>query len=341
MQDSYHKIERIHWIDFTRGLCMIVVVFYHTESYYIDVYHVFKYDWLSNFLKAFFFLSGYLLFKRGENHDSTYLIYKLNRILRSLIIPYFVFTLILAVPKCYAHGLDIGETLKIIIMGQASWFVTTLILTELCFISILHWCSKYKVLVLLLTSVLGLITAPYIDSITNNNPWCFQQALAAFIFLFLGYLYHQYEQHFRFFKQFYIVLLFFVLIIIMKVIADKYNMEVSIYPVNISNMLFFLIDAIIGIALIISFSQLISGSKLIEYTGKLSIIIYFLNGGVSVVTSKIMNHIGFGYDEQYYRVFIMFIVNYSIVLIISHIIYHYLPFMIGRNYLNMSSSSFK
>jgi hypothetical protein len=113
MQDSYHKIERIHWIDFTRGLCMIVVVFYHTESYYIDVYHVLKYDWLSNFLKAFFFLSGYLLFKREEKHDSTFLKYKLNRIIRSLIIPYFAFTLILAVPKCYAHGLDIGETLKI------------------------------------------------------------------------------------------------------------------------------------------------------------------------------------------------------------------------------------
>ena len=331
MQDSHHQIERLHWIDFARGLCMVAIVFYHTESYYIDVYHVFQYNWISNFLKAFFFLSGYLLFKKEQQYDSAFLIYKLNRIFKTLIIPYFVFTLILTVPKCYAHGLDIGETLINIVTGQASWFITTLILTELCFISILYCCSRYKVLILLLISVLGLIAAPYVDSMTNYNPWCFKQALAAFIFLFLGYIYHQYEQRFVFLKPLYILILSLVLIIILKVMVEKYHIMLSIYPVNISNMLFFLIDGIVGIALIISASKMISHNKLIEYTGKLSIIIYFLNGGVSVITSRIMNHIGFSYDEQYYRVLIMFIINYCIVLLVAHIIYQYLPFMIGRN----------
>ena len=330
MQDSHRQIERLHWIDFARGLCMIAVVFYHTESYYIDVYHVFQYNWLSNFLKAFFFLSGYLFYKKEQVYDSTFFIYKFKRIFRSLIIPYFIFTLILAVPKSLAHGLDIGETLMNIIMGKASWFVTALILTELCFISILHWC-KHKVLVLFLISIIGLIIASYIESMTDYNPWCFKQALVAFVFLFLGYCYHQYQSYFKGLKQVYTLIPSFVLLIILKILVHKYNIMLSIYPVDISSILFFLLDGIVGIVLIISVSQLISNNKLIEYTGKLSIIIYFLNGGVSVITSRIMNHIGFGYDEHYYRVFMVFIINYMIVLLVSHIVYQYFPFMIGRN----------
>lgn len=330
MQNSCYQIERIHWIDVARGFCMIALVLYHTESYYIDTYHVFQYNWCSNFLKTFFFLSGYLLYKEGIEYDEGYISHKTKRIIKTLLIPYFIFTLILILPKCYAHSLDIQEALMNIIAGKASWFITTLILSEFLFITILRW-SKNKVLMLALTSILGLAVALILSKTTIHNPWCFQQSLAVFCLLFLGFVFHQYEQYFRHLNWTYVLLSTAVLIVILKIIVEKENIVLNIYPLEISNLTFYFMDTIVGISLIIAISKLIAKNKLLEYTGKLSIIIYFLNGGVSVITSRIMNQVGFSYDEQYFRVIILFFINYLIVLFISHMIYQYLPFMIGRN----------
>lgn len=330
MQNSCYQIERIHWIDVARGFCMIALVLYHTESYYIDTYHVFQYNWCSNFLKTFFFLSGYLLYKEGIEYDEDYISHKTKRIIKTLLIPYFIFTLILILPKCYAHSLDIQEALMNIIAGKASWFITTLILSELLFITILRW-SKNKVLMLALTSILGLAVALILSKTTIHNPWCFQQSLAVFCLLFLGFVFHQYEQYFRHLNWTYVLLSTAVLIVILKIIVKKENIVLNIYPLEISNLTFYFMDTIVGISLIIAISKLIAKNKLLEYTGKLSIIIYFLNGGVSVITSRIMNQVGFSYDEQYFRVIILFFINYLIVLFVSHMIYQYLPFMIGRN----------
>jgi fucose 4-O-acetylase-like acetyltransferase len=217
-----------------------------------------------------------------------------------------------------------------IIAGKASWFITTLILSELLFITILRW-SKNKVLMLALTSILGLAVALILSKTTIHNPWCFQQSLAVFCLLFLGFVFHQYEQYFRHLNWTYVLLSTAVLIVILKVIVEKENIVLNIYPLEISNLTFYFMDTIVGISLIIAISKLIAKNKLLEYTGKLSIIIYFLNGGVSVITSRIMNQVGFSYDEQYFRVIILFFINYLIVLFVSHMIYQYLPFMIGRN----------
>lgn len=309
---------------------MLAIVLYHTESYYIDTYHVFEYGWCNNFLKTFFFLSGYLLYKKGEVYNNHYIKKKTKRILKTLLVPYFIFTLILLIPKCYVHHLDMQEAFTNIILGKASWFVTTLILSELIFIAVLR-CSKHIVPMLALTSILGFVAALFFSSATVYNPWCFQQSLAVLSFLSLGYIYHQYEQRFQFLNHTYVLLSAAMMIIILKVVVDRQNLTLNIYPLEISSLAVYFIDALTGISLIIAMSKLIAHNRLLEYTGKLSIIIYFLNGSVSVITSRMMNQAGFPYDEQYHRVIIMFCINYVIVLFVSHVIYQYLPFMIGRN----------
>lgn len=328
MQNSYHQIDRIHWIDIARGICIIALVLYHTESYYIDTYHVFQFNWCNNFLKTFFFLSGYLLYKEGKVYDNDFIKYKTKRIVKTLLIPYFIFTIALVIPKYYALHFHIQEALTNIVLGKASWFVSTLILSELLFISILRW-SKNSFLTLPITSIIGLVAALILSKCTTYNPWCFQQSLAVFSLLYLGFIYHQYEKRLQNLNWTYILISAGVTMIMLKIIVEKQKLVLNVYPLEINNLFFYIIDAIVGISLIIATSKIIANNKLLEYTGKLSIIIYFLNGGVSVITSNMMNQVGFVYNELYYRVIIMFCMNLLIVLFISHIIYQYLPFIIG------------
>lgn len=329
MQNRRRPIDRIHWIDIARGICIMAIVLYHTESYYIDYRHVFQYEWLTNVLKTFYFLSGYLLYQEGQTYDNKYLAYKTQRIVKGLVIPYFLFTTLMAVPKSYVHGYDIADTIIDIVMGNASWFITALIVAELFFIIILRFCRR-KTVALAVMSIAGILLARLLSQVTYLNPWRYIEALAVFVFLFLGYLYHQYERFFHRWNRLYTMVGAAVFIIIMKVITESYHIELTIHPLRITSISIYMIDAIIGIALIVSISQLMVSNRLIEYTGKLSILIYFLNGGVSVFTSTIMNRIGFIYDELYYRVVLVFILNYLILLLLSYIIYRYLPFMIGK-----------
>ncbi len=330
MQNSNHQIERIHWIDLARGISIIAVILYHTESYYIDVYHVFQYNWLCNFLKVFFFLSGYLLYKENQVYDNRFISYKIKRIFRTLVIPYFIFTTIMALPKVYYHGLALDDVLMDIILGNASWFVATLISAELLFILIFrlnHLINAHIILAII--SILGLIVVPFIDSITFD-PWCYLQCSVVTIFLFLGFVFHEYESYLKKLNWYYVLFITTIFIIILKMIVYRENITLSIYPLDINNILFYVFDGLIGILLIVSLSKIILSNRIIEYTGKLSIIIYFLNGGISIITSNIMNKIGFSYNEYYYRVIMVFIINYIILFIIAHIIYQYFPFIIGK-----------
>lgn len=57
-------LEREHWIDMLRGLCMLSILLDHTEIYYTGG-NLIPYDWyVSNVLIVFFFLSGYLMYKQ-------------------------------------------------------------------------------------------------------------------------------------------------------------------------------------------------------------------------------------------------------------------------------------
>jgi fucose 4-O-acetylase-like acetyltransferase len=111
---------------------MLGILLDHTEIYYTGS-NIINYNvYVVNALTIFFILSGYLMYKDNPTFNIKH---KLKSIFKSLLIPYFIFTTIIAVPKALAHGNTI-EWINIcmdIIMGQASWFVAALCLSELIF----------------------------------------------------------------------------------------------------------------------------------------------------------------------------------------------------------------
>lgn len=276
--------ERVVWIDQLRGLAMIAILFFHTEIYYCNS-DIIPYGWfVANALCIFYFLSGYLFYNNNE-----FLIqHKLNSILRGLILPYFLFTLILAFPKAYMNNIPVIDNFIKILLGNGSWFVSSLIVAEIIFCLILY--SK-KQWVLYLTPIIALITA-YLLTDTNismhHNYWNFHNAMIGLVFLYLGYIFHRYEKLFQLINHPIIIIIFLIILIILKYIEKQWNIILVIDPVIINNYFLFLIDMVLSILIMVGLTKSLSIIKPIKWTGKWSLYYYFICGAVPMAITKIL-----------------------------------------------------
>lgn len=317
------QMERVGWIDFLRGFAMILILAFHTEVYYKDYYTPY-YIYTTNAVILFYFISGYLFF-RHETFD-----YKkrIKSIVRSLLIPYFIFTTLIAVPKILVRHDDINliEILTTIITGRASWFIAALIVAEVVF-SILLWLSRGKHIWLTITAILCFISY-YLVPFHQHNYWQWQDALLAFDFLYIGYVYHQYKIHFNNInKPLYSFILLFILIVIK---IYEYHIHLPMRNIAIESAPLFLLDSFVWLLLIVSIINYIPRFHAIEWTGQHSIVYYFLCGGCPLIVSLLMNKIGLPYDGYLWRFLLVFVLVYSLTTCLTYLIYKYVPFLIGK-----------
>ena len=99
---THMKTERIAWLDYGKGICMLCVILFHTWAIYVNDGKVIL-DWIEPFfLTLFFFISGYLTNLNQFNAKKDFI-----SIVKRLLLPYFVFTSIIWLPKSIAHDTDI------------------------------------------------------------------------------------------------------------------------------------------------------------------------------------------------------------------------------------------
>ncbi len=317
-------MERVGWIDFLRGISMIMILVFHTGVYYKE-YHVTPYYiYTTNAIILFYFISGYLFYRNSTFQWRKRII----SIVRSLLIPYFIFTTLIAIPKLLIRKMDINwtEMALNILTGRASWFIAALIVAETVFLLLL-WLSRRKHIWLSTVAILCFITY-YLIPFNQHNYWQWQDALLALGFLYLGYLYNQYKDNIHTInKPLYSSLLLFILIIIK---VYEYHVDLPMRNIAIENVLLFLIDSIVWLLLIISIIKYIPSCRLIEWTGQHCIVYYFLCGGCPMVISILMNKIGLSYDGYLFRYMLAFVLVYMLVTAFSWLIYKYVPFITGK-----------
>ncbi len=295
----------------------------------------------------FFFLSGYLFLKE---HQTFNLRRKLISIIRYLLLPYFIFTLIFAFPKAVVHDADIADTFMKILTGDASWFVSTLIVTEFLF-SFILWKTKGKTIPLSIVCISLFIVSfvfnnKYHIISTENipNQWNWQSALFILIFLYLGYIYHKYEKYFHLNTLLYIIPLIILFIIIKIYIYGDNEYQMNMVPFIISNIPLFLSDCILSIIILIQIAKgygfpniarqpvewRLKVIKTINWTGSHSLVYYFICGGIPVIVGKIFNII-IPYNGNYLLIVLAFIIVYALTTAITWIIYRYFPFIVGKS----------
>lgn len=322
-------LERLHWIDLLRGICMIAILLDHTELYYTGI-NIIDYNvYVVNALVIFFMLSGYLTYKKEGFHITS----KLKSIAHTLLLPYLVFSALLALPKTLAHGdaIDIEYQLLQIITGQSSWFVAALCLSELIFVLAI-WITRGKDIGLFAIGIIGFGISIYLSTGKQPYYWQLDNSLQALLFLCAGYFYHKYERVFNSINPILYLSFLFLLLIIIKVYEYMSGVNMLIWHIHITNYPIFLVDVIVCSLFMTQLCKSLPSCKWIEWTGSHSLVYYFFCGGVPLLTSKIFERINFGYEGNYLHVIVAFMTVYLITTIITWFVYKYLPFTVGKKY---------
>lgn len=317
-------MERIRWIDLLRGICILAILLDHTELYATGR-NIIPYSlYIVNALTLFFFISGYLFYSQnGFNWRR-----KLRSITLRLILPYFFFTAIMALPKMWAHAnnTSINHLLTDILTGNASWFVAALIVSELIFMLILC-VSQGKTQWIILLSIIAFLAS--IPLSTHHQPlfWQLDNAFQALLFLCAGYVYHQNESRFNHFHKSSYTYLLIILLLIIKILEYKWNVALLIWPIHITNYALFLIDIFTTITLTMMLIQRLPTNRLIEWTGAHSLVYYFLCGGVPLLLSRFTKYIGIEYDTHYLFVVLLFAAVYITSSALTWMIYQLFNFL--------------
>ena len=93
-----------------------------------------------------------------------------------------------------------------------------------------------------------------------------------------------------------------------------------ISPIVIDNYLVFFIDVLVATWLLMCLCQWLSSRLpcyLLTYTGKYSIIYYFLCGGIPMLVTMALENMGWAYDGRYWLVPIAFIIVYVVATIVT------------------------
>ena len=321
--------KRKIWIDLVRGFCMLAILVHHTEMYYVGEAIIDYRFFVDNALCTFFFISGYLFYKETPFN----LKYKLLSILKTIIIPYFIFMSVIALPKALAHGkfVSVSDSILSIVLGQQSWFITALATAEIIFSILLYLSKQYKWVLPIgvLISFIGIILLTGNEQMLAHNYWNIMDGLLAISFLYIGYLYHQKENVINRFPL-YLYIIPFILFFISKWVIVEYKVYCYLGPVDIDNYPVFIVDNVLAILLITKLCKLLPDMKPISWMGSHVIVYYFLCGGVPLTLSVLANKIGFSYYGNYLQVIVVLIAVYLMITLLTWFIYKYIPWATGR-----------
>lgn len=315
---------RISWIDTIRGISMMAILLFHTEVYCtgqgIIPYHLY----VTNALIAFFFVSGYLF----HHPDKEFSIrHKLMTILRKLVIPYFIFTLILAIPKALVHDdMSFADVLISILTGKASWFVATLIIAELLFAVFLHYFQHKERTIFLFSALPYLfIAASYhflsSETLALYNCWCWQNALLIMPFLYMGYYLRRDNRLFERITSKKVIPFILVGVMILKYWEYQQNIFLTMEPIIVSSFFILLLDGVMTTLFLVAICRIIPDFLPITWTGRHSLVYYFFCGAVPTAVSLGLQKVGFFYNGQYWYIIVAFLLVYLLSTLIAWMVY--------------------
>lgn len=189
------KSNRINWLDTSRGLAFLMVIYNHLE--YREVFKVIIPYYTPVFLTIFFFVSGYLT-KSNVSFCKV-----LEQRTRTLLIPLIIFGLgggiILALTrmKIGTFNQEIINAFKGVFYQindyKVLWFIAALYVYSLIFYWVERWCKTPKILLIVCCT---LFASNYVYTYLLKGPqlpWHIQYMGFGCFYLGLGKIYQTYE----------------------------------------------------------------------------------------------------------------------------------------------------
>ena len=332
---------RLLWIDLLRGFLMLAIIFDHTEICFTGDNIVPYRMYVPDVLMAFFFLSGYL-FYRPEGFR---LRHKLHSWLRGVLMPYFIFTSALALPKAWLHGDggSISDLLLTILTGQGSWFIASLAVAELLFCLLLwlsrahwRWLAGAGLFAVALAYGFGMRRLAF-----EANWWHVNEAVVALPFLLLGYMVHRFDKLGTSWRLGLFALLLVLSLPVNVLVASSAWPSVLVGALVLPRL--FLVKnalSVLLLYLLFTISQR-DGVRWVEqmprwlaamvsWTGRRSIVYYFFSSGIPTALTAVFSRLGYTYRGCYAEVLVVFFLNLLLITFVTWAIYRYLPWTTGR-----------
>ncbi|WP_196048872.1 acyltransferase family protein [Clostridium saudiense] len=311
--------ERIKYLDVLRGFLILTVVFGHiideNDTLSIIIYTI--------HMPAFFIISGML----NNINNKTKTLKYMGKRLKSLIIPYIIFSLMTIFIHIFINkGItgDIKSEILSVIIGRgvgAVWFLMALFIAESIYL-LLNRIINNKVINIII------ITLLFIFGINGNNVYNsfylfgIYRALIALGFYSIGIYISNYLRIIDINNILIILILLIILFLGIK------NGRVDLWGLKFNNKILYVLNSLIGsIALIYLFKNIFNNIKFLSYLGKNTLIIM----GTHQILIKIIE-VFTKYERYNMSIsFVIFLINILLEIPIIYLINNYLPWILGRS----------
>lgn len=272
----------IRWVNISKAFGIISVVFAHSHAPHV-YYQLFYYF----HIPLFFFISGYLFNKEQVTFNLF-----LEKKIRAYLVPYyiygFVFTILFIILLVLQNTLTMDKVITLFtgfILGQIDfmanknmWFLHSLFITVIvAFLlfnlikiqnSFLKTMMTISILFFLMNRFNGLEN--YFFSSTTIP--------ASLLFLVFGYYYHEYEYYDQYINIYVIVSMVLLTVILYYFSYFNFHASLDIGNSRIQpSILLMMINALLGIFIIILISKFINHSTFLEYIGNMSLYIFMFH----------------------------------------------------------------
>lgn len=236
-------------------------------------------------MPLFFFLSGFFLLKKQENFTS-FLIKKS----KSLIIPYFVYNIILIIfywllwlisrsanlyQDIYNQFIAIPLAIRINdIYSSRLWFLPCLFTSNLLIYAISKLSNKSTIIIFIgiLLALLGIVLNVKYKLIL---PWSIDVSLMISIFIISAIIIRKQKFLMNIIRgKIYITSIIVFIIFTYLNYKSSGNKGINIYEANYGNYLYFYLTSFTGIFIVLKIANKIQSNKLLEFLGRNSLTIY-------------------------------------------------------------------
>ena len=235
---------------------------------------------------------------------------------------FIVFSLFLGITKVLFRGesIDFILIIKNILTGNASWFISALIMCQLFLVIIRYICNN-RILLLFACTIPFL----YISFTKNYSNYSIIDGTSiSILFMYFGYLYKKTEKLLDSINNIYYIFLALILILL-KITVFIYNLDMTFYYISIDNYLIFLLDTLLWCIIIVKIVKQIHIENIyisyMEWIGKHTLVFYFLSGGVPLVITTFMHKL-FSIHSNYSILLIVFLLVLITTTIISYLLFN-------------------
>ncbi|MCD8318977.1 MAG: acyltransferase [Paraprevotella sp.] len=330
--------QEIKWINTVRALCMMSVYLLHSEIYYGIARVSYGYALTPFYVNAFFFVIGYLLFKKYTPNDgtgtpssktdfdrSTY-IKALSNVFYRLILPTILFSTLIYVPKMIFHTADLSivRYLHEVLGGISYWFTSTLSVAQIILLTLFLTRRSSPWFYLIVSAVGFAIGMELYRRNSYPFPWYYQTGLTSMLLMTLGGVYQRYETRINpILKTTGAIMAFLVYLVCLFLTWNTQTLAcMPPIEVNLSGAAAILCSIVSVIAL----GHILPRFKILEYIGRHSIVFYFFSGAMPALICKIALH--FFPDPSYVITLTVAFISLCMSAVISLVIQRKCPFLL-------------